>query len=126
MCLLTSCAVKVDEDQAHMLMEKIYKARKDGSFYKEFTLYAQDEFAIVPFAEVANTLRTVIGSAGRFISAKHLHTKVSRRNQLGKGLVSYLVLTFAVKYSNRVMEEAYYFAGDSTLPKIVYITLQLP
>lgn len=123
---LASCGIKLNEENAHRLMEKIYKARKSGSFYKEFKLYAQHDFEIVPFEEVEGTMRTIIGRAGRFKSAKLLSEKVSRRNQLGKGLVKYLVLTYEATYSNLVLEESYYFQGESKIPKMVYVTLQFP
>jgi len=122
---LMSCGVKISEDSAHALMEKIYKARKSGSFYKEFSYYAKKDFKIVPFIEVEHTLRTVIGSAGRFKSAKHLKTKTSRRNQIGEGLISYMVLSYEATYSKMTIEETYYFLGSSKTPKIVYLTQQL-
>ena len=121
---LFSCSVKLNEDSAHLLMEKIYKERKVGSFYKEFKYYAKDEFKIVPFDEIEQSLRSVVGGAGRFKSAKHLKTKVSRRNQIGEGLISYVVLTYEAKYANMSLEESYYFLGSSEIPKLVYLTLQ--
>ncbi|ODS24117.1 hypothetical protein AB835_05130 [Candidatus Endobugula sertula] len=123
---LLNCSVKLDESNARKLMEDVFKARKAGSFRKEFTLYAKEDFEIVPFEEVSGTLQTIVASAGRFKSAKHRQTKISRRNQLGKGLVNYVVLTYLVTYSNMQLEESYYFVGESTVPKLVYLTLQYP
>ena len=123
---LSGCGIKLNEDSAHGVMEKIYIARKKGSFYKEFTYYAKADFKIVPFEEVESTLRTVIGGAGRFKSATLMSAKVSRRNQLGKGLVSYLVLTYEATYGHLVLHESYYFLGSSEIPKLVYMTLQFP
>lgn len=122
--LLLGCGVKLKEESAHHVMGKLYEARKKGSFYKEFTLYAKDEFKMVPFDEVESTLRTVVGGSGRFKSAKHISTKISRRNQLGEGLISYMVLTYEATYTNATLTEAYYFLGDSKIPKLVYMTLQ--
>lgn len=122
---LSSCGIKLSEDSALHVMEKIYKARKKGSFRQEFKHYAVNDFEIVPFEEVEGTLRAIVGRAGRFKSATLLSSKVSRRNQLGKGLVNYLVLTYEATYSNMVLEESYYFQGESEIPKMVYMTLLL-
>ena len=122
--LLFSCGVKLEEDSAHEVMKSIYEARKKGSFYKEFRYYDKESFKIVPFNDVAITLKTVVGGAGRFRSAKHLSTRISRRNQINEGLISYMVLTYQVKYSNPDLTEAYYFLGGDEKPRLVYMTLQ--
>ena len=121
---LSACGVKLDESAIEPFMEQLYKARKTGSFYKEFTLYAKDDFKIVPFEEVENTLRLVVGGSGRFKKARHIHTKISRRNQLGEGLISYVVATYEVTYSNTTLTESYFFLASEEKPKLVYMTLQ--
>ena len=122
--LLSSCGVKLEEESAHTVMKNIYAARKKGSFYKEFRYYDKESFKIVPFNDVAITLKTVVGGAGRFRSAKHLSTRISRRNQINEGLISYMVLTYQVKYSHLELTEAYYFLGSDEKPRLVYMTLQ--
>jgi hypothetical protein len=122
--LLFSCGVKLEEDAAHGVMGKIYAARKKGSFYKEFRYYDKESFKIVPFNDVVITLKTVVGGAGRFKSAKHLSTKISRRNQINEGLISYMVLTYKVKYARLELTESYYFLGSDEKPRLVYMTLQ--
>lgn len=121
---ISSCGVKLEEDAAHNVMKKIYEARKKGSFYKEFRYYDKKSFKIVPFNDVVITLQTVVGGAGRFKSAKHLSTRVSRRNQINEGLISYMVLTYQVKYSHLELTEAYYFLASDEKPRLVYMTLQ--
>ncbi len=122
--VIGGCGVKLEERAIDPFMEQLYKARKSGSFYKEFTLYAKNDFKIVPFDEVENTLRLVVGGAGRFKKAKHLHTKISRRNQLGEGFISYMVATYEVTYSNTTLTESYFFLASEEKPKLVYMTLQ--
>ncbi|MFT6102274.1 MAG: hypothetical protein ACJA2B_000716 [Candidatus Endobugula sp.] len=122
--LLVSCGVNIDEDLAHGVMKKIYDARKKGSFHKEFKLYDKESFKIVPFNDVAITLKAVVGGAGRFKKASHVSTKIERRNQIREGLVSYMVLTYNVEYSRFSLSESYYFLGSSEKPIIVYMTLQ--
>lgn len=124
MVSIIGCGVKLEESQVHAVMEKLYKARKRGSFYKEFKLYSKEDFKIVPFEEVETTLRLVVTGAGDFKKAKHLHTKVSRRNQLGEGLINYLVATYEVVYSNETLIESYFFLASEETPKLVYMTLQ--
>jgi len=121
---ISSCGVKLEEDAAHNVMKKIYEARKKGSFYKEFRYYDKESFKIVPFNDVVITLQTVVGGAGRFKSAKHLSTRISRRNQINEGLISYMVLTYQVKYSRLELTEAYYFLASDEKPRLVYMTLQ--
>jgi hypothetical protein len=122
--LLFSCGVKLEEDAAHGVMKNIYAARKKGSFYKEFRHYDKDSFKIVPFNDVVITLKTVVGGAGRFKSAKHLSTRISRRNQINEGLISYMLLTYQVKYTNLELTESYYFLASDEKPRLVYMTLQ--
>jgi hypothetical protein len=119
-----SCGMKLEEESANYVMENIFKARKSGSFYKEFSFYAKTEFKIVPFDDIESTLRTVVGGAGRFKKAKYLSTKKSRRNQIGEGLIAYMVLSYEVSYTHATIIESYYFLGDSETPKLVYMTLQ--
>jgi hypothetical protein len=121
---LVSCGTKLDENLAHGLMKKIYEARKKGSFYKEFRYYDKESFKIVPFNDVAITLKTVVSGAGRFKKASHVSTKIERRNQIREGLVSYVVLTYDVEYSRFSLTESYYFLASSEKPKLVYMTLQ--
>ncbi|MFT5116730.1 MAG: hypothetical protein ACI9NY_000253 [Kiritimatiellia bacterium] len=121
---LTSCGVKVKEKSAHYLMEKVYQARKSRNFRQEFSLYAKKDFKIVPFEDIEYSLRAVVSGAGRFKSAKHLSTNISRRNQLGEGLVKYMVLSYEATYAHVTINESYYFLGESETPKIVYMTLQ--
>jgi len=121
---IVSCGVNLDEDLAHGVMKKIYEARKKGSFYKEFKLYDKKYFKIVPFNDVAITLKAVVGGAGRFKKAQHLRTKVERRNQISEGLISYMVLTYEVEYTRFSLTESYYFLASSEKPKLVYMTLQ--
>ncbi|MGH1441628.1 MAG: hypothetical protein ACRBBR_16055 [Cellvibrionaceae bacterium] len=132
MCLLilvvmgsVSCGVKVKEDDAEQVMQGIYKARKRGNIAGELRFYARKEFKIVPFEEVEATLYSVIGQAGRLKKVKPLKSKVQKRNQLGKGLTTYLVLSYEVTYTHLTLLESYYFYGDSEKPKLVYMTLQL-
>lgn len=122
--LLSSCGVKLEEDAAHSVMKNIYAARKKGSFYKEFRYYDKESFKTVPFNDIAITLKTVVGGAGRFKSAKHLSTRISRRNQINEGLMSYMVLTYQVKYTHLELTESYYFLGSDEKPRLVYMTLQ--
>jgi hypothetical protein len=121
---LFSCGTKLDENLAHGVMKKIYEARKKGSFYKEFRYYDKESFKIVPFNDVAITLKTVVGSAGRFEKANHLSTKVVRRNQISEGLISYMVITYEVEYARLSLTESYYFLASSEKPSLVYMTLQ--
>lgn len=128
LCLLlglVSCGVKVKESDAEKVMQAIYKARKSGSIASELKYYARKDFKIVPFPEVESTLYSVIGQAGRLKKIKPLKSKVQKRNQLGKGLTSYLVLSYEVTYTHLTLLESYYFYGDSEKPKLVYMTLQL-
>ena len=106
-------------------MKKIYEARKQGSITRELKYYAKKDFKIVPFEEVESSLYTIIGSAGRFKSVKPLKTRTQQRNQLGEGLVKYMILSYEVTYSNMTLLESYYFLGSSETPKLVYMTLQL-
>ena len=106
-------------------MEKIYKARKKGSVRAELKHYAKNDFKIVPFEEVQGTLYTVMERAGRLKSIKPLKTRTQRRNQLGEGLITYMILSYEVTYSNMTLLENYYFLGSSKKPKLVYMTLQL-
>jgi hypothetical protein len=122
---LSGCGVKVSEEDASAVMQKIYKARKKGNIASELRHYAKDDFKIVPFAEVESSLYTILGRAGRLKSIKPLNVKSQRRNQLGEGLVTYLVFTYEVTYSNMTLLETYYFLGSSEKPKLVYMTLQL-
>lgn len=127
-CLLVSvvsCGVKVKEEDAEGVMQAIYKARKMGNITSELKHYAKKEFKIVPFADIESSLYSVIGSAGRLKKVKPLKPKVQKRNQLGKGLTSYLVLSYEVTYTHITLLESYYFYGDSEKPKLVYLTLQL-
>lgn len=128
LCLLASvvsCGVKVQEVDAEQVMQGIYKARKAGSIASELKYYAKEEFKIVPFDEIEASLYSVVGSAGRLKKVKPLKPKVQKRNQLGKGLTSYLVLSYEVTYTHLTLLESYYFYGDSEKPKLVYLTLQL-
>jgi len=120
-----SCGVKVKEDDAEQVMQGIYKARKRGSIGSELKYYARKDFKIVPFADVEATLYSVIGQAGRLKKVTPLKPRVQKRNQLGKGLTSYLVLSYEVTYTHLSLLESYYFYGDSEKPKLVYMTLQL-
>lgn len=122
---LVSCSVKVKEDDAEKVMQKIFKARKQGSIASELRHYDKNGFKIVPFEEVVATLYSVIGSAGELKKIKPLKSKVQKRNQLGKGLTQYLVLSYEVNYEHLSLLESYYFYGDSEKPKLVYMTLQL-
>lgn len=122
---LIACGVKVQEKDAKAVMEKIYKARKKSSIRSELKYYAKKDFKIVPFDEVASTLYSVIGGAGRLKSIKPLKTRTQRRNQLGEGLINYMILFYEVTYSNMTLLESYYFLGSSKKPKLVYMTLQL-
>ncbi|MGS2718334.1 hypothetical protein ACVBE9_09195 [Eionea flava] len=121
---LVSCGVNLDEEKAYGVMDNVYEARKRGSFYKEFKNYDKDEFKIVPFEDVAITLKTVIGGAGQFLLAKHISTRTVRRNQISEGLISYVVFTYEVKYSRLSLTESYFFLASSETPKLVYMTLQ--
>lgn len=120
-----SCGVKVKEDEAEQVMQGIYKARKRGNIAGELKYYAKKEFKIVPFEEVEASLYSVIGQAGRLKKVKPLKPRVQKRNQLGKGLTTYLVLSYEVTYTHLTLLESYYFYGDSEKPKLVYMTLQL-
>lgn len=122
---LSACSVKVKEEDAEKVMQSIFKERKRGNLAGEMRYYAQDEFKIVPFEEVESTIYSVIGSAGRLKKIKALKPKVQKRNQLGKGLTTYLVLSYEVTYSHLTLLESYFFYGDSEKPKLVYLTLQL-
>lgn len=122
---LSGCSVKVKEQDAQALMEDIYKARKKGSIAREIQYYAKKDFKIVPFEEVESTLYSVIGAAGRLQHIKPLKTKTQQRNQIGEGLVKYLILSYEVTYTNTTLTESYYFLGSSEIPKLVYMTLQL-
>ena len=122
--LLFSCGVKLEEDAAHGVMKNIYAARKKGSFYKEFRYYDKNSFKIVPFNDVVMTLQTIVGGAGRFKSAKHLSTRISRRNQINEGLISYMVLAYQVQYAHLELTESYYFLASDEKPRLVYMTLQ--
>lgn len=121
---LTACGVKIDEEQAYSVMNNIYEARKKGSFYKEFKQYDKENFKIVPFDDVAITLKTVVGGAGQFLLAKHVSTRTVRRNQISEGLITYVVFTYEVKYSRLSLTESYYFLASSEKPSLVYMTLQ--
>lgn len=121
---LIACGVNLDKERAYGVMDNIYEARKRGSFYKEFKNYDKDGFKIVPFHDVATTLRTVVGGAGQFLSAKHISTRTVRRNQISEGLISYVVFTYEVKYSRISLTESYFFLASSEKPKLVYMTLQ--
>lgn len=122
---LTGCSVKVQEEDARAVMDLIYKARKTGNIAGELRYYARKDFKIVPFAEVESTLYNVVGGAGRLKNVKPLGAKTQKRNQLGDGLVTYLVLSYEVTYSNMTLLENYFFLGSSEKPKLVYMTLQL-
>lgn len=124
MLMMSACGVNLDEDLAHEVMKNIYDARKKGSIYKEFKFYDKELFKIVPFNDVAMTLEMVVGGAGKFKSAKHLSTKISRRNQINEGLISYMVLSYHVEYARLSLTESYYFLASSEEPKLVYMTLQ--
>lgn len=122
---ISACGVKVREDDAERVMQGIYKARKTGSIASELKYYAKKDFKIVPFEEVESTLYSIIGQAGRLKKVKPLKPRVQKRNQLGKGLTSYLVLSYEVTYTHLTLLESYYFYGKSEKPKLVYMTLQL-
>lgn len=122
---LLSCSVKVQEDDAEKVMQKIFKARKQGSIASELKHYDKQAFKIVPFDEVVATLYSIIGSAGDLKKIRPLKSKIQKRNQLGKGLTQYLVLSYEVTYTHLTLLESYYFYGDSETPKLVYMTLQL-
>lgn len=127
-CLLVnavSCGVKVKEEDAEGVMQAIYKARKMGNIASELKHYAKKEFEIVPFEDIESTLYSIIGSAGRLKKVKLLKSKVQKRNQLGKGVTTYLVLSYEVTYTHLTLLESYYFYGASEKPKLVYLTLQL-
>jgi len=121
---LVACGVKLDKNLAYGVMEKIYEARKKGSFYEEFSNYDKDSFKLVPFDDIAVTLKAVVGSAGRFKKANHKSTKVIRRNQISEGLIRYVVLTYEVEYARLSTTESYYFLASSEKPSLVYMTLQ--
>jgi hypothetical protein len=121
---LFSCGVKLEENSAHDVMKNIYAARKKGSLYNEFRYYDKKSFKIVPFNDVSITLQAVVDGAGRFKSAKHLSTRIARRNQIKEGLISYMVLTYQVKYAHLELTEAYYFLASDEKPRLVYMTLQ--
>ena len=106
-------------------MDQIYKERKRGNIAGELRYYARKDFKIVPFDEVETTLYSVVGRAGQLKSIEPLKPRVQQRNQLGKGLVKYLIMAYEVTYENMTLLESYYFYGDSEKPKLVYMTLQL-
>ncbi len=122
---VVSCGVKVQEQDAKRVMKVIYKARKNSDITKELKYYAKKDFKIVPFDEVKGRLQAVLARAGRLKKVKALETKTQRRNQLGDGLVTYMILSYKVTYTNMTLEESYYFLGSSKKPKLVYMTLQL-
>ncbi|MGH1487370.1 MAG: hypothetical protein ACRBCI_14240 [Cellvibrionaceae bacterium] len=122
---LVGCGVKVQEKDAKAVMDAIYKARKKGSIASELKHYAKKDFKIVPFVEVESSLYSIIGSAGRLKSVKPLKVRTQRRNQLGEGLITYMILSYEATYSNMTLLESYYFLGSSEKPKLVYMTLQL-
>lgn len=123
--LLFCCSIKVSEEAAQVVMDQIYKERKRGNIAGELRYYAREDFKIVPFEEVEGTLYAVIGRAGKLKSIKPLKHRTQQRNQLGKGLVKYLIMSYEVTYTNMTLLESYYFYGDSEKPKLVYMTLQL-
>jgi uncharacterized protein with ParB-like and HNH nuclease domain len=123
--LVMSCGIKVKEHDAEAVMQNIYKARKAGNMSRELAYYAKKDFEIVSFNEVEEGLRTAISHAGKLKTVKQLETKTQNRNQLGKGLVKYLILSYEVTYANMTLLESYYFLGSSEQPKLVYLTLQL-
>jgi hypothetical protein len=123
--LTLSCGVKVQEEDAQVYMNAIYKERKRGNIAGELRFYAKKDFKIVPFEEIESSLYTIIGRAGHLKKIKALKPKTQKRNQLGEGLVTYLIMSYEVEYSNMTLLESYYFLGSSEKPKLVYVTLQL-
>ena len=121
---LVACSVKVQEEEAKQLVEAIYKARKSGKADSEFQYYAKSDFTIVPFEEVKDSMKNVLDHAGTLKSVSFLTARVQKRNQLGQGLVQYLVLSYKVIYTKATLEEDYYFYGDSEKPKLVYVVLK--
>ncbi len=122
---VVSCGIKVQEQDAKRVMKAIYKARKNSDITKELRYYAKKDFKIVPFDEVKGRLQAILGRAGQLKKVKALETKTQRRNQLGDGLVTYMILSYKVTYTNMTLEESYYFLGSSKQPRLVYMTLQL-
>lgn len=123
--LLPGCGVKLDEDRAQALMDQVYKARKQGSITRELRYYAKDDFEIVDYDEVRDSLIHIMARTGSVKSIKPLKSKIQNRNQLGKGMVKYLLLSYEVTYENMTLLETYYFLANSEEPKLVYMTLQL-
>jgi hypothetical protein len=124
-CLVAACGVKVQEEDAQKYMNAIYKERKRGNIAGELRYYAKKDFKIVPFDEIESSLYSILGTAGYLKKVNKLKARTQKRNQLGKGMVTYLILSYEVEYSNMTLLESYYFYGPSEKPKLVYVTLQL-
>lgn len=122
---LNGCGIKIDEKDAQSHIQAIYKVRKSGNVSRELTYYAKDDFTMVPFEQMKTRLYNVVGRAGRLKKVKPLTSKTQNRNQLGKGTVRYLILSYEAVYAKMTIIESYYFLGSSEKPKLVYMTFEM-
>lgn len=123
--LLIGCGVKLEEGKALKVMDNIFKARKYQNIDQELGYYHAKGFEIIPFNEHEDTLRSVMSQVGSYKSRTHVGTRTQNRNQLGKGLVKYKIITYEVAYSRMTLTENYFFLAATEKPQLVYATFQM-
>ena len=121
---LPACGIKVKEPEAQAVMRAIFKARKSGNVDRELRYYAKKEFNIVPYSVIEEKVQNLNGHTGNLQKVTLLKTRIENRNELGKGLMKYMILSYNVKYSRMTLTESYYFLGSSAKPKLVYVSFQ--